>query len=799
MADNTAEVKITGDASGATAAMETAATAVDAGAANITEALEGMADGAAEAMAVFGDAVREKAASINESLETINGTIGSVGKTFQLLSEIMVGGIVGEKLAELANMSGEYAEKIEHASQETGIAAESLEGLKFAAEVSNVGFDTLQKSLTLLSRNMAMASSGTGTASQAFKAFGLDAKQLTQIPLDQALMKISDAFKGTADSQEKLAAATAIFGRGARELIPFLDQGSQGIEGLKQKAADLGLTLNGETLESLDKMHGQFLVMHGAMESVGLVLSQALIPGFANMATKFTEGVTKGGPFKDFIDDLATAIKASVTIVTYLAEGFQILGNVVGAAGVKIKNYAVLMEGEYASAEDVKKATEENTTVTKDLHEQVDAITKSYDELRTSMEKVARAPQLPADDRDPTKVKFHPNADAKPDPSQMAAIQEYLDEEKLKYEQSNGLRQMDLADIEAYWERVKTLYVLNAKDAIDVDKQIAQSKMAVNKQTLDQQNQLATEEISSNEKMGLDQITADEAHAKAEFAAKKISADELMQLDIQFEAQRLNIQAGALGSRLALLAQDPTTNAVAMQKIKDEILQVEQQFTNRVQALHDTAAKQDEAIWDKVSKSMVSSFGSAFEGILTGTETFSQAMQQVFKGILNVFVGVAENMATKWIETNLLNKTTTQTTAAGGVAANAAVAGSGAFAATAAIPFVGPELAPAAGTLAYSLAMGYQALVPAGFNGFDVPQGVNPLTQLHQREMVLPAGLADTVRAGGIGGGGGHTFNISVSAIDAKGVSRLFNSSGGALVQTLMRQIRLGGASMAGT
>jgi hypothetical protein len=196
---------------------------------------------------------------------------------------------------------------------------------------------------------------------------------------------------------------------------------------------------------------------------------------------------------------------------------------------------------------------------------------------------------------------------------------------------------------------------------------------------------------------------------------------------------------------------------------------------------------------------MVSSFGSAFEGILTGTETFSQAMQQVFKGILNVFVGVAENMATKWIETNLLNKTTTQTTAAGGVAANAAVAGSGAFAATAAIPFVGPELAPAAGTLAYSLAMGYQALVPAGFNGFDVPQGVNPLTQLHQREMVLPAGLADTVRAGGIGGGGGHTFNISVSAIDAKGVSRLFNSSGGALVQTLMRQIRLGGASMAGT
>jgi hypothetical protein len=79
------------------------------------------------------------------------------------------------------------------------------------------------------------------------------------------------------------------------------------------------------------------------------------------------------------------------------------------------------------------------------------------------------------------------------------------------------------------------------------------------------------------------------------------------------------------------------------------------------------------------------------------------------------------------------------------VMSEAAVASAGAFAATAAIPIVGPAMAPGAAAAAYGAVMG---MVPLTFaeQGFDIPHGSNPLAQLHQEEMVLPAHLANPLR-----------------------------------------------------
>ena len=49
--------------------------------------------------------------------------------------------------------------------------------------------------------------------------------------------------------------------------------------------------------------------------------------------------------------------------------------------------------------------------------------------------------------------------------------------------------------------------------------------------------------------------------------------------------------------------------------------------------------------------------------------------------------------------------------------------------------------------------------------GFDIPSGINPITQLHQKEMVLPAEQADVIR--GMAGGGSPT--IKLNAVPMKG------------------------------
>jgi hypothetical protein len=89
-------------------------------------------------------------------------------------------------------------------------------------------------------------------------------------------------------------------------------------------------------------------------------------------------------------------------------------------------------------------------------------------------------------------------------------------------------------------------------------------------------------------------------------------------------------------------------------------------------------------------------------------------------------------------------------------------------------------------------------IVPSAADGWSVPQlgpgGV--LANLHSNEMVLPAnisqGLQGMIGSGGATGGGGHTFNIGISAMDAGGVSRLFMSNGSQLVSALNKAMRNG-------
>lgn len=64
----------------------------------------------------------------------------------------------------------------------------------------------------------------------------------------------------------------------------------------------------------------------------------------------------------------------------------------------------------------------------------------------------------------------------------------------------------------------------------------------------------------------------------------------------------------------------------------------------------------------------------------------------------------------------------------------------GAFKAMVSIPYIGPILAVGAGAAALALVGGIAGKVKSARGGYDIPAGVNPVTQLHEEEMVLPTG-----------------------------------------------------------
>lgn len=91
------------------------------------------------------------------------------------------------------------------------------------------------------------------------------------------------------------------------------------------------------------------------------------------------------------------------------------------------------------------------------------------------------------------------------------------------------------------------------------------------------------------------------------------------------------------------------------------------------------------------------------------------------------------------------------------------------YAAIAAIPYVGPFIAPVMALAAAGTVMGFASHIASAEGGYDIPGTINPITQLHANEMVLPAKHADVIRNmadndGQQRGGGGGAVNVSISA-----------------------------------
>jgi len=130
---------------------------------------------------------------------------------------------------------------------------------------------------------------------------------------------------------------------------------------------------------------------------------------------------------------------------------------------------------------------------------------------------------------------------------------------------------------------------------------------------------------------------------------------------------------------------------------------------------------------------------------------------------------------------------------------DAAVAAAGAMAATAAIPLVGPELAPTAAAAAYAETMGWAAGMGGGIASaeggmWEVPGTI--LSVLHPEESVIPASVANPMRdffsAGAATAGGGdiHIHGPLVSAIDTQTGAQFLKNNMRTIARGLASELR---------
>lgn len=388
----------------------------------------------------------------------------------------------------------------------------------------------------------------------------------------------------------------------------------------------------------------------------------------------------------------------------------------------------------------------------------------------------------------------------KEDPSHMGTYEAVLAERKNLYEQENVLRQFSKQQELDYWRELQITYQINSKDQLAIVKRTATLELEIRRESAKNERDLRQAGIDHQRAGALAQVQYEEQVARFARENREITQRQLITLEEDFARRRFEIDYQAALDRYELTKNDPAVTPAALAQAKEQMLEIERNYQLRRGELVQDKKQADgnlNAIFDDIG----SSFGNAANAILTRASTLQQALSGIFQGIYASFI---KNLITEplgaWIATQArmlavkmgfltaekgleqaasAATVATKTAEAGPVvASNAAQAGSGAAKAVAGIPVVGPMMALAAMATVFAGVMGLLNRKSAA-RGYDIPKGLNPVTQLHEEEMVLPQKYANVIRgiAGGQGqaqgGEGGGDTNITIQAMDGADVRRV--------------------------
>jgi hypothetical protein len=243
--------------------------------------------------------------------------------------------------------------------------------------------------------------------------------------------------------------------------------------------------------------------------------------------------------------------------------------------------------------------------------------------------------------------------------------------------------------------------------------------------------------------------------------------------------QEFQIELQAAMDRAALLEQD----SVAYQAAMDKVLEIKRKHELDKKGIENEMAKQNKADYDAMFEPVSNAFSQSIRGMIQGTQTLRDVTRNALLNIAGEYATIGVRMLMQWIANQARMTMATaagaqtrvgidaaaaaQSTAISGQSTLASImndayeAMAGAYSAIAGIPFVGPFLAPVVAAGAFATVAGLAGSVMSAEGGYDIPGGTNPMTQLHEREMVLPSQHADVIRAlgerGGIGSGGGQS------------------------------------------
>lgn len=737
-------------------------------------------DGLKETMAQATEAVRSQTQEMKGHFDTLVGGIQAFKGAFVALAAITAG---GSFLKSAVSASKEFNGEVMKMSKLLGVTA--TEGSYFVEAMKMSGGSTEQAETAVAALTRTLR-----TTPEKFDQLGVATRDANGQfrPMQDILLDVNDKFKHMEDGTGKNVAMAAIFGRQWTEVGAAMKVTKESLAAAREEAESLGLVVTKQSQQDVAEYKTSMAGVKSVLESITKVIGDAFMPILTELGNWFKEiGPAAFQVMHYAIGTVASAFWALREGVIVVWETINFMVNAV-AIPIQALGTALykLVHGDFKGAADemtnwpakvgqawdaalinIADGAEKTREKVKNLFAKGDEVKKKEGEA---------APDLSKDGK-PKEAK-----------SQVGEWERINKTAKESYEYQNGLQERSLTDDVVYWQSKLAVANKENGDLVKVEEKLAAAKLAVMKKSVGDAKANSEEAIAAQEKAGLDGLAADKARADQDMALGKITADQLIALEIQAEDKKFQIQQAAQLQRIKMAEDDPSQNTAALQAQKDKLLEIERAYQVARTGLQTKAAVENQKYATQLNDSLASGFSSVLKNFATGTVSIQQLFVNMGRAILTSMTEMFANIAAKWLANQVMQKVGNKVAAIGQIMGSAAAAGAAAFASTAAIPVTGPAMAPAAAESAYAGAASFAAMPGFAVGSWDVPGDM--FTKIHKGEMIVPAQFADSARDGMLGGKQGGDTHVHINATDAQSVARLFRDNGQHLVAAIQKQRR---------
>jgi tape measure domain-containing protein len=264
--------------------------------------------------------------------------------------------------------------------------------------------------------------------------------------------------------------------------------------------------------------------------------------------------------------------------------------------------------------------------------------------------------------------------------AEMGRFDEGLDAYRQAFERQNALRELSKQDEKKYWDDIIATYTGSSLTRAELVKKSAELDVAIIREQAREKQALLAESIEAEQAAALDAVAVKEQAAQQEFALGQISQAQLLTQQENFEREKFDIARRYLQQKRELIVDDRQAYERSLNEEKALLRKHAADLTD----IHNKMAIDHKESISKWFGPLESALDGAVNGLLQGTQTTAQALQNTWNSLVVAYIQALAKMALRraadWTAeligfrmketTKTAIKTQAETAQAGAVAAN---------------------------------------------------------------------------------------------------------------------------------